>query len=122
MKHAMLQVVAIAAMLSGCGRETGQLNGGAGASAPSVFQVVKEIDRHSRDKLGVGLAALGMLEQADPKSYVLEDSLSSTQLRGLAELEKQGLIKLTKVQAQEGVFLHFVPTEKGMEMLKAMTD
>lgn len=89
----------------------------------SNIEIKKHIEHINADavkRLGVDLADIAMLSQSGRNIYILEDSLSRSQLNNIEDLKEKGYITVLKRQAEEGLFVALVPTEKGEMVLSLL--
>lgn len=83
---------------------------------------VATIQRESRQIFGVGVVSLGALANVQENRFLLKDSLSYSYLSAIKELEGAGYINVAEREAQEGVFINIVLTEKGRSLVDALSE
>lgn len=83
-------------------------------------QFIRATDTRIREVIGIGIYDIGLLAQADRDNYLLEDALTPLQQNALQSLSKQGYIELSRVNAEDGVYVNYSPTVKGKELMDAL--
>ena len=84
------------------------------------MQFIRATDTRIREAIGIGIYDIGLLAQADRDNYLLEDALTPLQQSALQSLSKQGYIELSKVNAEDGVYVNYSPTAKGKELMDSL--